>query len=317
MKTGTRHQLITTEMPGLPREGGIININGPSLIKLPESVSRSATHIDPALAGASYFLYFASHIGETIRLAYSKYLLGPYILHQPGVLDLEDTGHNGHIASPDVHIRAESNQFLMYLHGIYVRPDGSRTQCGSWATSDDGLNFTPQPVVDPTNPPYLRVFERDGVYYSMQFGNVARSDSPFGPFVRRATPLFPRPISDSIDFTPRHTANLIRSDVLTLFYSRYGDSPERIMASTIHLSGPWDTWVAGKSDSAPVEVIAPEETFEGVDLPLEPSVLGYAPEPVRQLRDPTIYEEDGRTWLLYSYAGEQGIAITEFIDAHE
>jgi hypothetical protein len=33
---------------------------------------------------------------------------------------------------------------------------------------------------------------------------------------------------------------------------------------------------------------------------------------VRQLRDPAIFEEDGRRYLLYSVAGEQGIAIGEF-----
>jgi hypothetical protein len=31
--------------------------------------------------------------------------------------------------------------------------------------------------------------------------------------------------------------------------------------------------------------------------------------PVHELRDPAIYEEDGRLYLLYSVAGEQGIAI--------
>jgi hypothetical protein len=30
---------------------------------------------------------------------------------------------------------------------------------------------------------------------------------------------------------------------------------------------------------------------------------------VHELRDPDIYCEDGETWLLYSVAGEQGIAI--------
>jgi len=33
--------------------------------------------------------------------------------------------------------------------------------------------------------------------------------------------------------------------------------------------------------------------------------------PVRQLRDPGIYRENGKTYLLYSVAGENGIAIAE------
>jgi hypothetical protein len=34
-------------------------------------------------------------------------------------------------------------------------------------------------------------------------------------------------------------------------------------------------------------------------------------ERVRQLRDPALFEEEGRTYLLYSVAGESGIAIAE------
>jgi hypothetical protein len=36
---------------------------------------------------------------------------------------------------------------------------------------------------------------------------------------------------------------------------------------------------------------------------------------VNQLRDPAIFEEDGRVFLLYAVAGEAGIAIAEvFLD---
>ena len=33
--------------------------------------------------------------------------------------------------------------------------------------------------------------------------------------------------------------------------------------------------------------------------------------PANQLRDPAIYEEDGRVYLLYAVAGERGIALAE------
>ena len=32
---------------------------------------------------------------------------------------------------------------------------------------------------------------------------------------------------------------------------------------------------------------------------------------VQQFRDPCIFEEDGKTYLLYSIAGEMGIALAE------
>ena len=53
----------------------------------------------------------------------------------------------------------------------------------------------------------------------------------------------------------------------------------------------------------------PEMEYEGAGLPIEPSKRGAVNEPVRQLRDPCIYDESGTTYLLYSVAGESGIAI--------
>ena len=58
-------------------------------------------------------------------------------------------------------------------------------------------------------------------------------------------------------------------------------------------------------------MLEPELAYEGAHQPLVPSERGAIHEPVRQLRDPCIFEEGGRTWLLYAVAGEQGIAIAE------
>ncbi len=56
-------------------------------------------------------------------------------------------------------------------------------------------------------------------------------------------------------------------------------------------------------------MLEPELEYEGVDLAIEPSVRGWAPYRVRQLRDPAIFREDGNAYLLYSVAGEHGLAI--------
>ena len=42
-----------------------------------------------------------------------------------------------------------------------------------------------------------------------------------------------------------------------------------------------------------------------------PSAAGDIKGPARQLRDPAIFEENGRTFLFYSFCGEQGIAAAE------
>jgi hypothetical protein len=44
---------------------------------------------------------------------------------------------------------------------------------------------------------------------------------------------------------------------------------------------------------------------------VEPSRGGSIDVPVNQLRDPTIFEEDGRVYLLYTVAGERGIGLAE------
>ena len=105
----------------------------------------------------------------------------------------------------------------------------------------------------------------------------------------------------------RHCALLKRGDLLHVFWTQVGHAPERILLSTIDLSGPWDGW----KETPPVEVLRPEREWEGADLPLEPSMRSVAYGPVNQLRDPAIFEEDGRVFLLYAVAGESGIAIAE------
>ena len=63
-------------------------------------------------------------------------------------------------------------------------------------------------------------------------------------------------------------------------------------------------------------MLRPEFDWEGAQAPLAPSVRSVAYGKVNQLRDPAIFVEDGRTYLLYAVAGESGIAIAElrFVD---
>ena len=105
----------------------------------------------------------------------------------------------------------------------------------------------------------------------------------------------------------RHAALLVRGDTLFVFWSNVGDEPEHILVSTIDISGDWSGWQARE----PRTVLLPKEQGGGAELPLVPSVRDAINVRVRQLRDPAVFEEDGRTYLLYSVAGEAGIAIAE------
>jgi hypothetical protein len=73
------------------------------------------------------------------------------------------------------------------------------------------------------------------------------------------------------------------------------------------LAGDWKNW----QPSEPVELLRPETEEEGGNLPVSPSHFGSVHEPVHQLRDPAIFEENDRLYLLYSGAGESNICCAE------
>jgi hypothetical protein len=121
-----------------------VNIQGPSLIRVPDWIEGRL---------GDYYLYFADHKGRYIRLAYANNLLGPWRIHSPGSLRLEQScfltepptvtteqlaqfearaKRNGvpishdllleittpHIASPDVHVDPSGRRIVMYFHGL-------------------------------------------------------------------------------------------------------------------------------------------------------------------------------------------------------
>lgn len=281
------------------------NIGGPSLIRAPDWL--------PGRLGR-YYLYFADHKGSYIRLAYADALRGPWRTHEPGSLQLADslfpvslaecniTYVNAygvfdqdfpHIASPDVHVDHAARQLRMYFHGML--PDGN--QMTRVATSADGIHFVAQPQL--LGPSYFRVFEYRGWHYAIVMpGLFVRSRDGLHDFETGPT-LFDR--------TMRHAALRRVGDTLWVFYSNAGDSPECILCATIDLAPDWLAW----RQSAPQVVLEPAMSYEGVDLRVEQSRRGPSHKRVRQLRDPAIFEEDGRTWLVYAIAGEGGLAMAE------
>ena len=81
------------------------------------------------------------------------------------------------------------------------------------------------------------------------------------------------------------------------------------MLSTINLKKNPDEWNA----TEPVEVLRPEKEWEGGNLPLQPSSRSAINIPVNQVRDPAVFEENGKFYLLYSVRGENGIAIADLL----
>jgi len=294
-----------------------VNIQGPSLVRVPDWL--------PGALGR-YYLYFADHKGSYIRLAYADALAGPWQVHAPGSLHLAETPFPNdppplaedllrdaerrmkasgrriahgvreelttpHIASPDVHVDNRRKRIVMYYHGL----ESAGRQVTRAATSADGLAFDcGSEVLGRT---YMRVFDYRGDTYALAMP---------GQFYRQLEPLR-RFEEGPLLFNPnmRHAAVLVRGDRLFVFWTQVGDAPERILLSTIDLDGDWMNW----QESAPLEVLRPERSWEGADAPLEPSIRSIAYGVVNQLRDPAVYVEGERAFLLYAVAGESGIAI--------
>ncbi|MDO8678741.1 MAG: hypothetical protein Q7R30_09290 [Acidobacteriota bacterium] len=136
-----------------------------------------------------------------------------------------------------------------------------------------------------------------------RLGQLWRSTDPLSAFEPGPNPFRGGAYANRV----RHVALVQRGSLMYVFFTAIGDAPERILMSTISLSGDWSRWTL----SAPVEVLQPEAPYECLTLPNAPSAAGDVKVPVRQLRDPAIFEENGRTLLFYSFCGEQGIAAAE------
>lgn len=108
------------------------NINGPSLIRMPDWVENPL---------GRYYLYFAHHQGKFIRMACADDVMGPYKVHTPGVLQIADTLFERHIASPDVHVDHQARVIRMFYHGAGFtgtkHEDLGQNTC--YAESTDGL----------------------------------------------------------------------------------------------------------------------------------------------------------------------------------
>jgi hypothetical protein len=285
------------------------NANGPALIEAPAWL-----HNPPG----KYLLFFAHHEGRSIRLAASNKLTGPWQITTPAPLDLEHSlfasgspdeaqlhpearafieagadGNYPHIASPDVWVDHERRLIRLYYHGRMA--DGR--QRSRVALSGDNLSFSARPEILGLS--YLRIFRHENWFYAIAMpGQLYRSRDGLGNFETG-----PRLTTESI----RHHALLQHDGQWYVLWTRVGDTPERILLSTLNTATDWRQWRFGET----CEIHRAQKPWEGADMAPRPSQYSACMERVNQLRDPAIFIEDGTIYLLYAIAGEQGIAIGE------
>lgn len=288
------------------------NINGPSLIRVPDWVPN---------AMGRYYLYFGDHSGKYIRLAYADDLAGPWKMHEPGTLALEDSGFAHHLASPDVHVDHDAKQIRMYYHGVVPGEERATsgeindvfyvTQRTRVALSSDGVHFEKQGTQ--IAGAYFRMWRYDGWYYGLSMPALlyrsrdGLTDWEYGGNLVSHLCGAENKLRTDSGQMPRHGAVRVVENTLQFFHSRFENEPEHIVMSTIDMKPDWKQWKLEGCTS----VIKPEHNWEGADCPKVKSQRGAVHERAWQLRDPAVYEEDGKLFLVYSVAGEAGLGIAE------
>ncbi len=263
------------------------NINGPSVIRVPPWIKKPF---------GRYYMYFGHHKGRYIRLAYANTPDGPFRIYEPGALQLTQVRQfSDHIASPDVHVDVEKQQIRMYFHG--VAEDG--TQKTGVAFSRNGIDFQPSDAV--LGNFYFRVFK-----YNRRFYAVCKNGALSGQLLYSQDGVSPFKKMSNFILDMRHAAVLTLDDLIVIFYTRTGDAPERIFLATL----PPQNGIRAERLSRPIEVLRPEQDYEGIKYPVKRSQFGSATN-VCQLRDPAVLQDGERTYLYYSIAGETGIAAAE------
>ena len=335
--------IITKELffsSGASNENESANINGPSVIRVPDWIPASKR----ANPKAVYYMYFAHHQGDFMRLAWAENLEGPWNLYkvsdsipleQKGVLSLGsddeiDIGNGivirSHVASPDMIVDDKNKRIIMYFHAPSNFNGEANGQKTFVATSPYGLDFNGriEPVI--ICEAYARVFEYQGELYAQQGEYFFRAPSFHKPWETPAGFDFSKVLwtkskdnyfqkywaedpsgLDTSKVSKRHADILLLGDKLHILYSRRRDVPERILYTFVDLKKDFNEW---KPEGPFHEVIQPEFDWEGGNLPINESKGSSANCCVNELRDPNIFRDsDGSLYLFYTGQGEDAIGV--------
>ena len=263
-------------------------------------------------SGSRFHMYYAPHLSNGIGLATAAHPLGPWIPFRNNPVLVRDRvpGAFDHISSPEIVYRRELGELWMYFHGLSNPRSGAQNTY--LATSRDGVEWSPRidgPVLfgdrdqtgEGATTAYLRVFRRThdpyfyGLYKCNKTHGLARSTdgiqwehSPHNPI------LSPSREDGEFDLI-RHTAVIVRDDVLWILYStrtRSDLTREEIKLASVSLGvgdSDWTTWGPLRRHGT---LFSPELGWEAGDV-----------------RDPFVLTHLGSHYLYYVGGHELGIGV--------
>ncbi len=315
------------------------NINGPCLVKLPDWLP----HSERISANANYYLYFAHHHGKYIRLAWAEHLEGPYQLvtqstivpnPQETVLSLstvkmqnDEMRINGHVASPCVIVDHKNKIFKLFFHayGLPTKTNKRMGQKTFLATSSNGLYFGKNVSPVSLGDSYFTPFNIRNRWYAFSNGGfLYRAPSagetviPFNydytkdlwerksRFFKEALEVYSKERKLDPAIGVRHLSQWINGNTMYVFFSSRTDTPERIYWASVDISDEdFRKWHIRHVEL----LMQAEKDWEGGHLKPRIAVGGYAKEPINEVRDPFIFNDNGQLYMFYCAGGERGIGM--------
>jgi hypothetical protein len=256
-----------------------------------------------------YRLYFGFHSGDELHVALAESIEGPWQVQKDPVIRLEDIkGARGHIASPDVTLH-KNGTYELFLHA----PRRSGRQVTFLADSRNGLKFRPKFSIGRRMPSYARAFEVDGQAFAMTKGGDIFKKSFLGTWSSVGNPFTGGArgrSSHNYVGAVRHVGILRLADELYVFFTKIGDSPERVLGACLVLEKKGPKSVFRVSDTH--EIFSPLEKWEGAKLEVIPSSKGASVHQENALRDPFpfIDRDSGIVHFFYVGGGESCLAKT-------
>ncbi len=259
-----------------------------------------------------YYLYFADHRGTFIKLLFSNDLNKNWKFLNKKILNIKSKSKldaYNHIASPEVFINNKEKKIYMFTHSH------SRSKIGQWtylSISNDGINFVKK-FNNPLAPFYFRLFKHKNNFYGIVKGGDLWRSKQINFKYKKYQNLITQKVSKTNlhnkNKSIRHVGILKKKNYLHCVFSRIGDKPERIFYTKINLHKKFEKWKFQKIK----ELIRPIFAYEGSNIKLKKSKPGDAPKPENALRDPYLFSDKGKTYLIYCVKGEKNFAICELL----
>ncbi len=276
-------------------------INGPVCFKVPSWVKRPL---------GKYYLLFSDHEGKYLRLAYSNNIYSKWKISKLKILEIKKLSKiiHDHIASPEIYIDNKNKKICLYFHARSQK--FGREQLTFVAVSKNSIDFKIKNI-NPIAPFYFRIFKYKNYYYGLtKGGDLFKSKNKFikFKFIKNIFNKYEDKYHNKKG-SVRHLSLLQRSEYVEIFYSKIGDSPERIYRGIMNLLIDETKWVIKFKE----EILKPTKIYEGAKIFPEISKSGASKKNENAVRDPYIFCDKKDTYLFYSVKGEKGIAFAKII----